>query len=134
MEHNKRFFGSWELDPASCKYEVGKPPLSGRYDIAPQGDLLKFTLSWSDAERPYQMEFTALPDGEPHPFENPALADTMTVGYKGDNLLESWNHKDETCLGYLKRELIGDGNKMMVSQEVETAGGKVVNRSIYNRL
>jgi len=134
MEHNQRFFGVWELEPASCQYSMGVPPKSGKYEIQPEEDTLKFILSWSDEERPFLMEFTAIPDGEPHPFANPALADSMTVGYRDDNILESWSYKDDLCLGYSKRELIGDGSKMMVSQEVDTADGKLINRSIYRRV
>ena len=114
---------------------MGEPPKTGRYEIHEAGELIRFVLSWTDTEsKPFQMEFTANPDGQPHPFENPALADSIQVGYQGETILESWSFKDGTTLGYAKRELIAGGAKMIVSQEVDTAEGKIVNRSTYRRL
>ena len=135
MIHNPAFFGTWELEPSSCQYAVGQPPQEGRYQIHAANDELRFVISWKDSGgHPNQMEFTALPDGQRHPFQNPALADAMQFGYKNTTILESWSFKDEKILGYTKREIINMGTKMIVTQEVETPTSKLINRATYKKL
>ncbi|MDT8446096.1 MAG: hypothetical protein RRB13_04290 [bacterium] len=134
MSQKNPFLGVWILDPNSCQYSMGEPPKSGRYEIREDGDKLIFTMGWVDAEdKPLEMSFAVLVDGEEHPFENPALADSTKYRYQSERILESWSYKDGRELGYSRRELNEAGTIMLVVQQVsDPNGGSLQNLATYH--
>ncbi|OGG96537.1 MAG: hypothetical protein A2508_02175 [Candidatus Lambdaproteobacteria bacterium RIFOXYD12_FULL_49_8] len=135
MELGELFMGTWILDASYSQYEMGEPPQTGEYKIERQGERLLFIVHWRDhLGQPFDLRYGGIADGQTHPFENPNLASEMRLGFDGERILESWSYKDGQELGYAKRELIGSGDIMIVTQEAPMADGRrIKNKSRYRR-
>ena len=76
------FIASWQLFPEKGEYETGHRPKSGYYKIQSNDDTKKLTVlhTWVTLENDaYNAEFTLIPDGELHPYDNHDFADEVKV-------------------------------------------------------
>ncbi len=130
-----RFFGDWILDPASCRYEQGEPPVSGGYTISRLGDDIAFDIAWTDAGgEAHRHSFVSRPEGRPEPFKGGELADAMTTCAPVEGVLEtraSYQGRDRMVV---VRTLSVDGMSMEVVQTVTLPDlTEVSNRAVYAR-
>ncbi len=127
------FLGTWALVPDRCQYEFGRPPQSGAYQIEASGEGYLVTMKWLTAEgAAHQLSYPAIPDGKEYPYENPALADTISMTRVDGRTLDSTSKKDGRIIGYARRVLSNDGLTMTIFQSgVTPENREFTNVSIY---
>jgi hypothetical protein len=132
-----RFIGLWELDPTQSDYQVGMPPQTGLYRIAPDanGSGYMISMSWTDAQgRESYAAYTAMPDGVHYPYENSDVADSISMTRLDERTLDSAIYKDGVCIAYSVRQLSDDGQLMQITQSGYAQDGSTFeNRSLYVR-
>ena len=132
-----RFLGTWEMQPTQNNYQLGDPPVNGTYTIAenPDGEGYLVTMAWTTLDgRDVEMSYTAVPDGVDHPYENPAVADTVSMTRVDENTLDSDAKIGDKVTAYARRVLSADGQTMTVTQSGPTPdGGWFENVSVYVR-
>lgn len=131
------FIGTWELDPAQSDYQLGTPPQTGLYRIAPGADGTGYMISmtWTDAQgRESYAAYTAMPDGVQYAYENTEVADFISMTRLDERTLDSAIYKDGKRIAYSVRVLSEDGQTMMISQTgFAPDGSPFDNRSVYVR-
>lgn len=129
------FCGTWRLRPEASRYEHGQPPREAVYRMEREGEWLLFAARWTGADRRrLEMSFAEIPDGEPHPYDDPAVADTLTVRLTDARSLDTVAAKDgrEVALG--RRVLSEDDRVLTVTQSgVRPDGSPFANVSVYER-
>ena len=130
------FCGTWRLRADQSRYEQGKPPREGVYWIERDGDWLLFSARWVSADgRRLEMSFAGRPDGQPHPYEDPAVADTVTTTLVDARTLDTTADKDGRVAAHGRRVLSPDGRVMTVTQSGTAPDGTpFANVSIYDRV
>jgi len=124
-----KFLGTWILDPRTCDYQQGSPPIAGRYIITMRGDEILFRIEWVDeGGQSHAAEFSGPPSGEPVPFDGGDLADSLVIDAKSPRELTSrafWRGKERMLA---QRQLDDSGRAMRVTQLVRFSDGS----SAYN--
>jgi hypothetical protein len=133
MSKPTNFYGKWVFQPEQANYELGAPPKEGRYEVRQEGNVLRFIMDWVDStDKSFHMIYETIPDGAAHPYENPAMADTVTTTLIDANTLDSVTRKGEAILVSARRTLSQDGKVMEVSMSGNKPdGSNYVNRSVY---
>jgi len=133
LSKSDQFIGTWKLDPTQSQYEFGTPPQSGLYCIEPDGDELKFSADWVGGDgKSYQISFSGIPDGKDYPYENPALADTLSLTQVDKTRLDSTSKKDGHVILHASRVLSADVTEMTVTQSgTAPTGNPCSNVSVY---
>ncbi|MEL6347754.1 MAG: hypothetical protein AAFV53_31905 [Myxococcota bacterium] len=128
------FLGTWILDPASCDYQVGVPPQSGRYRLSLHNDGVWFAIDWVDADgQSHQIGFSMKPDGERHPVASEA-GQEMSLTVVDDWTLDSAIWRGATRIHYARRVVNADTQRMQVTQIFLTAEGEeATNIAAYQR-
>ena len=129
------FLGTWLLEPAQSQYAFGPPPKTGTYTLSAQGEYIHFDIAWTDQnDQPFQHSFDMIPDGQQHPYENPAVADFGSLTRVNERTLDSATFKGGQQIAYASRVLSDDGLTMTVSQSGNTPQGEpFVNVSRYTK-
>lgn len=129
------FIGKWQLDPTKSDYEHGFPPQSGTYIITSEGNGLKFAMAWTGVDgKSFEMAYHAIPDGVDYPYENPQVADTLSLTLVDDHTLDSDSKKGGKVSTHGRRSLSPDGQTMTIVQSGTTAEGQPYrNLSVYER-
>ena len=134
---NDLFVGIWELDPSQSDYQIGTPPQSGLYRIAPDanGNGYMISMSWTDAQgREFYAAYSAMPDGVRYAYENSEVADFISMTRLDDYTLDSAIYKGGERIAYSVRVLSDDGQTMTITQSGFTPDGTPFdNRSVYVR-
>jgi len=130
------FLGTWRLDTSACAYEVGEPPLEGIYRIEEDGEGLLFVAEWvTRAGEAKQVQYRSMPDGRPHPFENPAVLDELITKVSPGPSLDTSSLKGGKVVAFATRVLSADGQAMTVTQSGTTSAGQAFsNVSLYRRV
>jgi len=90
------FIASWQLFPEKGEYETGHRPKSGYYKIQSNDDTKKLTVlhTWVSLENDaFNSEFTLIPDGELHEFENQDFAEQSKAVLEGNSNLNFYFYK-----------------------------------------
>lgn len=131
------FLGTWQMQPEQNDYQQGDPPAKGTYTIAnnPDGEGYLVSMAWTTIDgRDVEMSYTAIPDGIDHPYENPDIADTVSMTRVDENILDSDVKKGGAITAYARRELSSDGQTMTVTQSGPKSDGDWFdNVSVYVR-
>jgi len=130
------FVGKWKLDPTQNNYELGEPPQSGTYQIEPKDDGYLITMAWvtSDGQE-MKMSYEGTPDGVEYAYENPAIADVMSMTRVDEHTLDSAAFKGGMRIAYARRQLSKDLKTMTVTQSgLKPDGVEFNNVSVYRRL
>lgn len=135
MVRYEPFIGVWHLVPDACKYERGVPPRQGTYRIEAEGDSLLFTADWmSEDGAANTVSYRSIPDGQPHPFENPLVADALLTTVTDLPSLDTATLKNGAVIAFARRELSEEGAFLIVSQSFVTPeGGSLTNVSRYRK-
>jgi len=130
------FCGTWRLRPEASRYEHGKPPRAAVYQIECEREWVLFAARWTDADgRRLEMSFAGIADGEPHPYDDPVVADTLTVVLTGAGTLDTIAGKDGRAVAHGRRELSGDGAVLTITQTSSAPDGTpFANVSVYDRV
>jgi len=129
------FLGTWVLDPTTCDYQQGEPPLAGTYRIVESEGRLEFTIEWVDAENARQeVKFSGMPDGKPVPFAGGDLADALSVTAVSARELRSSAFWKGTERMVAQRQLDESGVAMRVTQVVYLPDGvRLANVALYRK-
>lgn len=130
------FVGTWKLEPEQSRYQFGTPPQSGTYRIEPEGSGYRITMDWVDAQgKEFHQSYTATPDGMQHAYENPQVAEFVSMTRFDDRTLDSASFKGGERIVYAVRVLSPDLQTMTVTQSGTTPLGGVQfeNRAVYVR-
>jgi hypothetical protein len=130
------FLGVWRIIPAESRYELGSPPREAVYEIDRDGEWLLFSGRWTAADgRRLEMSFAGVPDGEPHAYDDPAVADTLTTTLVDARTLDTTVTKDGRMTAVGRRVLSEDGATLTVTQSGTTPDGRpFANVSVYARV
>jgi hypothetical protein len=134
MRHDP-FVGTWELQVEQSEYEVGEPPASGLYRIQPQGEGYLVTMRWETADgQQREMSYTSIADGKDYAYENPEVAEFVSMTRVAERRLVSATKKGGQMIAHACRELAEDEQTMRVTQSgVRPDGTWFDNVSIYKR-
>lgn len=130
------FIGTWKLDSEQSKYQFGTPPQSGTYRIDADDSGYLITMDWIDAQgKSFHQSYTATPDGQQHPYENPSVAEFVSMTRIDDLTLDSATYKNGERIAYALRVLSADKQTMTITQSGTTPMGGVQfeNRAVYVR-
>ena len=130
------FCGTWRLRPEESRYQHGRPPRQAVYQIECEREWVLFAARWTDADgRRLEMSFAGIADGEPHPYDDPVVADTLTVVLSGPRTLDTIVEKDGRTVALGRRELSEDGAVLTVTQSSTAPDGTAfANVSVYDRV
>lgn len=129
------FVGTWELQPEQSQYEAGQPPASGLYRIEPQGEGYLVTMQWQTAAgAAKEMHYTSIPDGKDYAYENPEIAEFVSMTRVDEKTLDSATKKGGQMIAHARRELSKDAQAMRVTQSgLLPDGSWFKNISVYKR-
>jgi hypothetical protein len=130
------FIGTWKLDPEQSKYQFGTPPQSGTYRIEKEGSGYLITMDWVDVQgKSFHQSYTSIPDGMQHPYENPQVAEFVSMTRIDDLTLDSATFKNGERIAYAVRVLSADKQTLTITQSGTTPMGGVefANRAVYVR-
>ena len=74
--------GTWKMNPAKSKYNLGSAPKSMTRTVASEGDKVKYTFEGVDADgSPISYSFTVAYDGKDYPITGAAPAGADTISF-----------------------------------------------------
>jgi hypothetical protein len=131
-----RFVGDWNLVPAKSHFELGRPPVSAEYIISIQDNQLVFTVRYTTSSgSQHEQTNLAVLDGQPHLYENPEVADTITHTLVNDTTIDSVVRTAGTIISHIRREASADNRVLTITQFEHLADGtQARNVSIYERV
>lgn len=134
MPSAEGFIGTWILDPSTCNFDLGNPPLGGRYTIAWAGQGLRVTMKWTDSSGQVVSDaFEAIPDGRAYPGTG-GLVQALTMQLAADDVLDTVAYHGEEVLMITRRVLSQDRQTMTVLMSGKKADGSTwENRAVYRR-
>jgi hypothetical protein len=117
IDPEDEFIGKWRLQPQRSRYEVGDPPRSGLYTISGRGERYLFEIEWQGADgQNMSTSYTATPNGRKVAYENPQIAEFVSLTRVDELTLDSESFKDGARIAHARRELLDDGQLMRVTQ------------------
>jgi hypothetical protein len=136
ISENDAFLGTWQLKPELSAYEFGAPPVEGLYTIRAADDVYLFEIAWKSADgQSLEAAFSGIPDGRQYPYDDPRVAEALSLTRVDDLTLDSETFKGGNRIAHARRELIEGGRVMCVTQSGRTPDGEVFsNVSYYSRL
>lgn len=136
LRDEDKFVGLWKLKPEQSNYQFGAPPANGCYRIARHERGYLISMEWQTAEGDsHEMSYESVPDGQDHVYENPAIADTVSMTRVDERTLDSASKKDGVVTAHARRVLSESGQEMVVSQSGHTPDGRpFTNLSVYERI
>ena len=130
------FLASWQLFPEKGMYELGNRPKSGicKIEATENKKEIAISLSWVTLEnQAFTSSYTLIADGEEHPFEDDAVADTVLVKFVDAlnfEILFKSNH--QTVLTVL-HELQPNGYLKIIQHGNRPDGNAYTNTEIYHK-
>jgi len=130
------FVGTWEMNPDQNDYQAGQPPKSGTYIIQPNDTGYLVTMKWvTQEDKPVEMSYTSIPDGKDYPYENPDVAEFVSMTRIDDRTLDSATKKGGKQIAHARRLLSEDSQTMAVIQSGLLPGGsEFSNVSVYKKI
>jgi len=129
------FVGEWVLAPELCLYNVGEPPRSGVYRIAPGGHGgFDINIEWEAADGSrHSVSFGGPADGRAIPSEAPGVSH-ITLTQIDAHTLDSAAFQSDQMLSYARRRAAADGSLLVTVQEAPAPdGGRMRNFQVYRR-
>lgn len=129
------FLGIWHLIPDQSRYEFGQPPASGTYILTANETSYTFTIQWTTADgQAMNATFDGIPDGQQYPYENPAIADAISLTRVNDRQLDSATFKNGQQIAHATRVLSANEQTMTITQTGQMPDGTPFsNISFYQR-
>ncbi|MBZ0301681.1 MAG: hypothetical protein K8J31_18180 [Anaerolineae bacterium] len=127
------FLGTWVLDASQSNYTFGQPPKSGTYRIRTQGNHYHMDIAWTDqTDQAFDVSYEAIPDGLEYPYEDPAVADRVSMTRVDARTLDSASFQGRQRIAYARRVLSEDGRTMTIRQSgSDRHGQQYTNLAVY---
>jgi hypothetical protein len=106
------FLASWQLFPEKGVYELGERPRSGIYKMeATENErLLAISMNWVTLEnQAFASNYTILPDGELHHFENPEIADRVKASFVDGITFQTQFYRHDEPVLQVMNEIMPNG-------------------------
>ena len=135
MTEHDPFLGIWQLIPDKSNYNHGAPPIGGNYTIEIHGDGYLFHLEWETYYGAWsELKYIVAPDGQDHHYEDPIIADTISVTHIDPLTFDSDAKKNGRIVTHTRHTLSDDLREMTVVQSGPLPeGGTFRNLSVYRR-
>lgn len=135
MTEHDPFLGIWQLIPDKSNYNHGNPPIGGNYTIEIHGDGYLFHIesetyygAWSE------LKYIAVPDGQDHHYDDPVIADTISITRIDHLTFDSDAKKGGRIVAHRRHTLSDDLREMtVVHSGALPEGGTFKNLSVYRR-
>jgi len=127
------FFGTWELDPETLNYQVGRPGRRAVYVIEPgQNGEVVFHLDADDADgKLIKVTYGGALDGKDRPLGGNAA---LVLTRLDDKTIESCLKRDGNIVDRWTRELLPGNQEMLITQHGTKPDGEPFrNKGIYRR-
>ena len=136
MTDHDPFLGIWQLIPDKSNYNHGDPPIGGNYTIEIQGDGYAFHIEWETFYGAWsEIKYIVVPDGQDHHYDDPNIADTISMTRIDEHTLDSDAKKGGRVIAHARRTLSDDLREMTVVQSGPLPeGGTFKNLSVYRRI
>jgi hypothetical protein len=128
------FIGTWQLDPSTLNYQLGRPGRRATYMIESTPEGLRFTLDADDADgKPMHHVYGGKLDGIDVPL---APAVSLNLSRPTPRIIESVLKKDGKIVDRWTRTLAPDGQTLLITQHVVRAsdGQRFANSALYRRV
>lgn len=128
------FVGTWELDPATLRYEHGRPGRRAIYTIEKTLTGLKFHLDADDADgKLIQVRYGGELDGRDQPI--PGMDAALVLSRLEGNIIESTLKRSGTVVDRWTREVLADKKTMRIIQHGTHPDGTAFrNVGLYRRV
>ena len=128
-----KYLGEWQLIPELSIYQLNEPPVSGRYCIRLEGEVIAFDIYWSDrAGQTFELHFGGPLDGERHEDDSPGVSHVM-YRHVDSLILDSVAYNGDAVVLNARRIAAQDGALLAVAQTFPAAG-ELTNFQVYRRL
>ncbi len=129
------FVGTWKLNVARSKIQVGTPPKSSVVTIEMVGDKRRLTVHTIPAEGPEsRTESVAAEDGKDYPMKGSATVDAVSLVRVAPRVVERRDKKDGKVVATLTATVSANGKTLTVNQKgINPAGQTYANVLIYDR-
>ena len=122
------FVGTWKLNLAKSKFDLGPAPKSQTRTVVAQGDGATYSFDGVAADgKAFSYSFTVKYDGKDYPVAGtgmPAEADTIAIKLVGTNKAEATEKKGGKEVGKAEAEVSKDGKVSTVKIKGKTLDGK----------
>jgi hypothetical protein len=130
------FLASWQLFPEKCNFQFGTIPKSGNYKIESikTGHELSVSINWvSITNDAFYTQYEVKPDGEPHPFDNQEMADTIKASIVNASTIATEFSKEETIILEVIHEILPNGYMKVTQKGLNEAKEPFTNIEIYHK-
>ena len=130
------FLASWQLFPEKGVYEYGDRPRSGYYkmEAIENQRLLSISMSWVTLEnQAFESNYTVVPDGQVHPFENPEIADTIKSVFTDGITFETEFYRNDSPVLQVKNEIMPNGYLKLTQKGVTPQQKEYTNTEYYHK-
>ncbi len=130
------FLASWQLFPEKCNFEQGIAPKSGNYKIESiqHGKALSIHINWVSIDNEaFYTQYTCVPDGAKHPFDNQDLADTIIADIPNASTLFIQLLKNDTLVLEITHEILANGYMKLSHKKKDEQERTIINTEIYHK-
>lgn len=130
------FLASWQLFPEKGSYESGLRPKSGIYkiELGGTGKQLDISMNWVSLEdQAFASNYTVIPDGEEHPFDNIDLGESIKSEFLDSHTFETCFYKQQQVTLKVRHEITPKGYLKVTQTHHNEAGEKFTNEEIYHK-
>jgi hypothetical protein len=130
------FLASWQLFPEKGIYEYGDRPKSGTYRIESIENqrMLAIRLDWVTLEnKAYSSNYTLVPDGEIHPFDNHEIADKVSARFIDGISFETLFYRDGQTILEIMNEILPNGYLKIIQKGQRLDYTSYTNTEIYHK-
>ncbi len=130
------FLASWQLFPEKGIYEYGERPKSGIYKIESieNNRALLISINWVNLEnQAFTSEYSVVPDGQEHPFENTEIADHIKTTFHDGISFETGFFKKGRCILQVSNEIMPNGYLKVLQKGFTAQQKEYSNTEIYHK-
>jgi len=130
------FLASWQLFPEKCNFEFGTVPKSGNYKMESINNeqALSISINWVNiGNEAFHTQFTIIPDGNTHTFNNPEIADAIKAEIVNTSCIKTSFIKAEHQVLEITNEILANGYMKVTHQGFNEKKGPFTNIEIYHK-
>jgi hypothetical protein len=128
------FLASWQLFPEKCNFQFGIAPKNGNYKIESihNKHTLNISINWVSVENEaFYSQYSLVPDGNLHSFENQDLADTVKAEIINASTISTIFIKEEKSILEVINEILPNGYMKVTHKGFDNNNNPFTNIEIY---
>jgi Protein of unknown function (DUF2452) len=130
------FLASWQLFPEKGIYEHGSRPKSGIYQLETMAEKnkLRISINWVTLENmAFHSKYEVIADGNEHPFEDTAIADTIKLNFIDGLRFETLFCKNNKQHLHILHELMPNGYMRVTQKNYSEEANVYTNTEYYHK-